>query len=178
MNSDQIRERFGSYGVELLAQEDNTRLANLYSVHDGTRVCRTLALTRFQLPVAGPLTDAHLAIRDGASIGATLRAAGWRVVKSDAAFATAAAGPQFARLAASTVTMGELLALQVYTLQVSDSEHWHPYAVIAEAYHPAHIPPYADVEDAAALLPTLPLAEQEAMGALVRALAEERPTTA
>ena len=141
MNSDQIRERFGSYNIELLIQGQTQRLANLYSIHEGVNICRTLALTQFQLPVPKKLLTCHKQIHRGASIGATLRMANWQVIKSDVHSMTVTAGNKFTSLSAGTIQTGEMLTLQVYTLQVVSSDnHRHTYATIAEAYHPAHIP--------------------------------------
>ena len=174
LNSDQITQRFGSYAVEVMSQSESLRLANLYSTHDGVKICRTLALTAFQLPVAEDLMEADAAIREGASIGATLRAAGWRVVKSDAAFAIATAGQQFAELSAGTVDVGSAVAVQVYSLQVSNGETRHPYAVIAEAYHPEHIPAGHDWQQAARpieqVIESVPTTQKEALSALASAL--------
>ncbi len=141
MNSDNIEARFGSYGVEIITQAGNRRLANLYSEHEGAKICRTLALTCFLESPPLELTAAHQKILGGSSLGATLRSEGWRVVKSDAAFAQCIAGSDFARLSHNTVAPGATLAVQLYKLQAVSESQRHDYAVVVEAYHPQHIPP-------------------------------------
>lgn len=170
MNSDQIQARFGSYGVDVVAQSGRTRLASLYSLHGSNRICRTLALTRFFDPIPEVLKTAHTAIIAGGSIGATLRQTGWRVVKSDASFATAPAGPQFSTLCAGTLSKNAQIAIQIYTLQVSTNDQRHDYAVIAEAYHPEHIAPRTSTEDLPKLLDRLSGEQQAALTGLSSAL--------
>ena len=139
MNSDRITARFGSYGVELLEQSQRHRIANLHSGIVPEHICRTLAVTVFHLPVHDDLRQVDEAIRAGASLGATLRSAGWRVVRSDAAQATAPAGSAFERLSQQSCPAGTPLALQVYTLLAASDAQRLPYAAIAEAYHPDHV---------------------------------------
>ena len=139
LNSDRITARFGSYGVELLQQSQRHRIANLHSGTAPEHICRTLAVTVFHLPVHEALQDVDTTIRAGASLGATLRAAGWRVIRSDAAQATAPAGTAFEAISRHSCPAGTPLALQVYTLLAANESLRLPYAAIAEAYHPDHV---------------------------------------
>lgn len=140
LNSDKIRERFGHYGVELLDQNAITRLASLFSISDQRRITRTLALTRFELPTHPALAAEDQQIRAGASIGATLRSAGWQVVKDGSADCQTLAGERFARLGGSTLTPEDPVLIRVYTLKLMRENVSLDYAVIAEAYHPEHVP--------------------------------------
>ena len=81
LNSDAIKATFGSYGVEVISQSESTRVANLYSLSGDAKICRTLAVTEFVLPMDPALTEAHRLIRAGGSIGATLRSAGFTINK-------------------------------------------------------------------------------------------------
>lgn len=143
LNSDQIRARFGSYGVDVIRQAGDSRLANLYSEHDGQRVCRTLAVTHFIAPTAPELSEAHASIRAGESIGATLRAAGWNVIKDDRIDFVAKAHGRFIALTGPSCSEGQDIAVRVYRLSAANDTQTIPYAVIAEAYHPEHIAPEA-----------------------------------
>ena len=80
LNSDVIRERFGSYGVEVLSQSDEIRVANLFSGEANSKVSRTLAVTVFVLPRDSRLDASDQVIRAGGSIGASLRNAGFERV--------------------------------------------------------------------------------------------------
>ena len=77
MNSEKILQRFGSYRVKVLHQDEVSRVANLCSQHDGQDICRTLAVTRFAAPTPEALASADQAIRGGMSIGSTLAEASW-----------------------------------------------------------------------------------------------------
>jgi hypothetical protein len=146
LNSDQIQARFGSYGVSVLSQNETLRLANLYSAHNGTQICRTLAVTRFILPVHPALADSDQRIRAGHSIGATLRSDGFRVIRSDALFTQCRSGDRVAALTAGTVPVGTALAVQLYSLSAMSANEQLPYATIAEAYHPEHVVPELSVD--------------------------------
>lgn len=143
MNSEHIRLRFGSYGVDILGQSEDRRLANLYSESAGERICRTLALTHFLLPTKPALEAPDALIRGGASIGATLYDAGFCMVKSDRIFSRASSGAFFEALSSGGIGKGTPLATQVYTLNAERDGHQYPYAIIAEAYHPDHVAPRA-----------------------------------
>ena len=139
MNSDHIRLRFGSYGVEVITQNSQQRLANLYSDHVSGRVCRTLALTHFLLPLAAELEQSDALIRNGASIGATLRADDWQLSKSDLSLGYAHCGQHFERLTSGEVQRGTPIAVQVYALSAARNNARYAYAIIAEAFHPDHV---------------------------------------
>ena len=141
LNSDLIRTRFGSYGVDVLEQDRRQRLASLYSDHEQGRVTRTLALTEFLLPVPEPLATVDREIRAGASLGATLRAAGWQVTKSAAVECLGKAGAYFAELAGPNVTPESPILMRAYRLAATRGDTSVDYATIAEAYHPEHVAP-------------------------------------
>lgn len=141
LNSDAIKATFGSYGVEVIYQADGTRVANLYSGHGADKVCRTLAVTEFTQPINESLLKSHRAILAGASIGATLRTAGFTINKKLLIKTEVPANEAFVALANSTTTVGTPLFTKVYALFAETRDSSMPYAVIAEAYHPAHFPP-------------------------------------
>ena len=141
LNSDAIKATFGSYGVEVISQSESTRVANLYSLSGDAKICRTLAVTEFVLPMDTALTEAHRLIRAGGSIGATLRSAGFTINKKLLVKTETAAGDEFASLTHGSVLVGAPLYTKVYALFAQQGGRQIPYAVIAEAYHPEHFPP-------------------------------------
>lgn len=141
LNSDAIKATFGSYGVEVISQSEYTRVANLYSVSGDAKICRTLAVTEFVLPMDPSLKEAHRLIRAGGSIGATLRSAGFNINKKRLIKTETAAGDEFVRLTHGSVLKGAPLYTKVYALFAQQGSRQIPYAVIAEAYHPEHFPP-------------------------------------
>ena len=142
MNSEQIESRFGSYRLKVLRQGANSRLASLCSEHDGSDICRTLAVTRFVTPTPDSLVDADKLIREGHSIGSTLKQAGLKISRDVIAKGTAPCGEGFAALAGGQIGINELLHIRVYRLLAGPLDMaMVPYAIIAEAHHPEHIPP-------------------------------------
>ena len=172
MNSERIKARFGSYHVQVLHQDSATRLASLCSRHDDTDICRTLAVTRFATPTPTPLAEADTLIRQGHSIGSTLEHAGQRISREIIAEASVPCGDAFTTLTAQTVNRGDLLSLRLYRLDAGPHpEALMPYATIAEAHHPEHVPVSAE----AALVTELGTADwsadaQLALDALLTAL--------
>lgn len=81
LNSERIQERFGSYEIEVLANEPQLRRSNLYSVENGVPVCRTYAVVQFAEQFDGEISKEHAEIKAGGSIGATFKASGWRIQK-------------------------------------------------------------------------------------------------
>ncbi len=139
MNSEEIKARFGSYHVNVLEQDQTSRLANLYSTHDGVAVCRTLAITRFSQPISAALGEADKRIRAGQSIGNTLQQAGLLMSREVTVEATTPCGQQFSALCAHTVLVGSPVYLRVYRLHAgTEPQCLTPYAIIAEAHHPEH----------------------------------------
>ena len=141
LNSDAIKATFGSYGVEVISQGESTRVANLYSLSGNAKICRTLAVTEFVLPMDPALIEAHRLIRAGGSIGATLRSAGFTINKKLLVNTGTAAGDEFVSLTHGSVLVGAPLYTKVYALLAQQGGLQVPYAVIAEAYHPEHFPP-------------------------------------
>ena len=141
LNSDAIKATFGTYGVDVINQSESTRVANLYSLSDDAKICRTLAVTEFVLPTDPALTEAHRLIRAGGSIGATLRSAGFTINKKLLIRTETVAGDEFVSLTHGSVLLGAPLYTKVYALFAQQDGRQIPYAVIAEAYHPEHFPP-------------------------------------
>jgi hypothetical protein len=141
LNSDAIKATFGSYGVEVLSQSESTRVANLFSLSGDAKICRTLAVTEFVLPMDPALIKAHRLIKAGGSIGATLRSAGFSIDKKLLIKTETAAGQKFVGLTHGSVVVGAPLYTKVYALFAQQGNRQIPYAVIAEAYHPEHFPP-------------------------------------
>lgn len=146
MNSEQILQRFGSYRVKVLHQDEVSRVANLCSRHNGRDICRTLAVTRFAAPTPQALASADQAIRSGMSIGSTLAEASCAISREVLAEASAPCGYGFAQHAEGTVAEGDLLYIRLYRLDAGlTADSLAPYATIAEAHHPEHLPPASEL---------------------------------
>ena len=137
LNSDLIRERFGSYHVDVLRRSDSTRVSALSSDEAGERVCRTFAVTQF-MPGRLEVDEQVLQrIEDGDSIGATLRRAGIDVDKQSLDISDVCLeDPAHPALERMQLAAPATLALHIYTLGIRDSEDASLFAIIAELHHP------------------------------------------
>ncbi len=152
MNSEDIKNRFGSYHVVVLTQDEAHRVASLCSEHNGAMVCRTLAVTYFCQPTPEAALPADQLIRQGHSIGSTLSEAGLVIQRQPLLEATTLSGEGFERLSAGTVKSGTGLLIRLYRLDVGiDTGSVRPYATIAEAHHPEHLSATSALPDCATL---------------------------
>ncbi|MEO8466370.1 MAG: hypothetical protein ABI640_13580 [Gammaproteobacteria bacterium] len=143
LNSERIQQAFGSYGVEVLANEARTRVTNLYSVEADKKTCRTFAVVRFPAIMDAAVATEHATITNGGSIGATFAANGWRVRKTHLAFRELEATPRLAQL--MHVPTGARLAADAYVLDVTREGKTVEYAALLEIHHPEYLK-LADLE--------------------------------
>ena len=140
LNSERIEQRFGSYGVEILSHAAGVRRSNLYSVHDGRRVCRTYAVVQFADEAVAGIADAHADVVAGKSIGATFKSAGWQINKVTIHIGSLT-------LRDSNHPIGRLmwleqpaeLAVHAYRFVLRKDEHEIDYATIVETHHPDYL---------------------------------------
>ena len=137
LNSERIEQTFGNYGVEVLTSDVSRRISSLYSTDDGIRTTRTLAVVAWNNLAPASLADAHAAILSGASIGATLEAAGWVVVKANYYYGETPASEEVSRLMRKP--QGTMLATHGYGLAVARDGEQFGYATIVEIHHPDYL---------------------------------------
>ena len=107
---------------------------------NGVATTRTLAVVRFAEPVPGALQSVHAKISAGASLGASLQQAGWRVMKTHvdtSHFTLTAAEREIAAL--MRVADDAPLALHIYRLDAVMPGQRLEYAMIAELHHPDYL---------------------------------------
>lgn len=138
LNSERIAATFGSYGVEVLEQDDAVRVSSLYSGAAGNRVCRTFAIVRYAPALDPAIRAEHAAIVAGGSIGAVFAAAGWEVRKTHLRYGERAASARLAAL--MHVDSGAPLAEHVYVLDVEKDGRTLEYAALVEIHHPDYLP--------------------------------------
>lgn len=140
LNSERIKQRFGSYGVEILVADDSSRISNLFSNEPSGRVCRTYAVVKFAPDTDPAFIDEHAAILSGASLGATFKARGWAVEKQTLHIGTFAGTRRRAQInTLMAIADGTELAMHIYRLLVSKDDERFEYAVIAEVHHPDYL---------------------------------------
>jgi hypothetical protein len=137
LNSERIAAAFGSYGIEVLEQDEAVRVTNLYSSSAGERICRTFAIVRYPSRIDPAVSAEHAAIVAGGSIGAVFAAQGWEVRKTHLRYAERPASPRLAAL--MRVPSGTALAEHVYVLDVVKGGRTVEYAALVEIHHPDYL---------------------------------------
>lgn len=140
LNSKRIEQRFGSYGVEVLASEAGLRRSGLLSYDGDTATCRTYAVVQFAEQLDERFDDAHSRVLAGNSIGSTFKGDGWDIRKHTLFIGSVRlpdAATEVGRL--MRLTGAHDLALHVYQLVIARDDAELEYATIMEAHHPEYI---------------------------------------
>lgn len=137
LNSERIEQTFGSYGIDVLYSDEKVRLSNLYSVHDGRHITRTLAIVRYPDEIDPAFAAVHAAILQGGSIGATFKAAGWEVMKDYHQYFRSYLSPLLAE--AMDVPVDTPMASHAYDLEIMRGDQRFDYALIVEIHHPDYL---------------------------------------
>jgi len=140
LNSQRIEQRFGSYGIAVLASEAGLRRSSLYSLGNGEPTCRTYAVVRFADQLDDRYREEHTKVLAGNSIGAIFRSQGWNLHKQTLHIGSLA-------LPRENTSIGELmritgpqgLALHIYQLLLVRQEQVLDYATILESHHPDYL---------------------------------------
>lgn len=142
LNSERIEQRFGSYGIDVLASEAGLRRSSLYSSGNGERVCRTYAVVRFTDQPDTCYSPEHARVLAGNSLGEVFKANGWAIHKQTlhiGSFVVAHPAPEIGQL--MQLDGGKTLALHIYQLLLARGDQVFEYATIIEAHHPAYLSP-------------------------------------
>jgi hypothetical protein len=137
LNSERIAATFGSYGVEVLEQDDTVRVSNLFSGEGEQRTCRTFAIVRYADRIDPSLRAEHSAIVAGGSIGAVFAAAGWEVRKTHLRYGLHTPSQRLVEL--MRIAPGTPLAMHVYAFDVARGGHTFEYAALVEIHHPDYL---------------------------------------
>lgn len=129
LNSEIIAATFGSYGVEVLFEDNQSRLSNLYS---DEKVMRTCAIVDYSLPIHESLIQAHKEIVAGSSIGATLKKHGFSFTKKPLYFGEV----QLTESLRKAMKVGtDIGAVHIYDLYVGETR----YCTITEIHSPVYL---------------------------------------
>jgi hypothetical protein len=167
LNSERIAAKFGSYGIEVLAQDVDFRVSNLYSEAYGARQCRTYAVVKYPPIIDDAIATEHQAIMAGGSIGAVFAERGWRVRKTHLYYGELDASPRLVELMG--IAPMTRLATHVYTLDVMRDDRVVEYATLIEIHHPE----YLKVTDLESIYGSIRAERQELVTTLL-AIAYER----
>ena len=140
LNSERIKQRFGSFGLDVLHSSNGLRRASLHSIEDGRKICRTYAIVRFDIMPDNVIGEEHARILAGSSIGATFKANGWTIYK-ETRFVGELQIPTNADEVLNLMAVGddELLVMHVYRLLLKKEEQTVEYATIIELHHPDYL---------------------------------------
>lgn len=138
-NSERIRARYGSYGIELLENTDRLRVSSLYSTHDGVNVNRTFAVVAYPEIIDPAFRDEHEAIIRGESIGIVFKQRGWLMRKDHQYFGEIETPAARFGLPGDGGHGTIRAAIHVYVLSVKKGEYEFRYATIAEIHHPDYL---------------------------------------
>ena len=140
LNSDLIEERFGSYGVEIVSEDERKRISSLYSMADGTRVTRTWAVVEYMGRPSAALASEHADIVAGGSIGKTFRDAGWEVSKQNLYVGELELTTDYTEIGERMqVELPANVVVHQYLFTVARDERSYSYARITEVHHPAFL---------------------------------------
>lgn len=137
LNSERIAQRFGSYGVEVLANDPRLRVSNLYSESGGIRTCRTFAVVVYPAASDAAIAAEQDEIARGGSIGAVFAAHGWQVVKTNLRYVEVEAPERVASL--MRIAPRTRLAAHAYELDVAKGGRSIEYALLVEIHHPDYL---------------------------------------
>ena len=138
-NSERIRAKFGSYGIELLENSPALRVSSLYSTHDGVNINRTFAVVAYPETVDPAFAMEHEAIINGESIGIVFKQNGWLIRKDHQYFGEIETPAAHFGLADSQGEGAIHAAIHVYSLSVKKGAIERVYASIAEIHHPGYL---------------------------------------
>jgi len=140
LNSERIKQRFSSYGIDVLDSENGLRRASLHSVENGSKVCRTCAVVRFDSVPADIIGHEHKQILEGASIGETFKTNGWTIYK-ETRYVGELQVPAESSAVLELMALGtdSRLAIHAYRLLLKKDRQTIDYAMIIEAHHPDYM---------------------------------------
>jgi hypothetical protein len=137
LNSERIAAAFGNYGIDVLEQDEQVRVSNLFSTSAAGKTCRTFAVVRFPEQIDPAVAAEHAAIVAGGSIGEVFTAHGWAVRKTHLSYAVRPAPARLASL--MRVEVGTPLAEHSYVLDVVKDGRTIEYAALVEIHHPEYL---------------------------------------
>ena len=153
LNSEMIEKKFGSYGLDVIENNNENRISFLFSNGDHyialnkinavkkstgyKKKYHTLALVSFI--DSAKISEVHKKIIEGGSVGATFKDYGWSITKDSLLYLELSRDihPVIQKWLKSKAY--ENLAVHVYTLTVKNKTQTIRYAEIIEIHHPDYL---------------------------------------
>ena len=140
LNSERVEQRFGNYGIDVLASEAGLRRSSLYSVQHDRRICRTYAVVCFTDEPDLSYGPEHAKVLAGNSLGEVFKAEGWSIHKQTLHIGSLAVDDNRSGIGElMQLSDDRSLALHVYQLLLVRPEQVFEYATIIEAHHPDYL---------------------------------------
>ncbi len=140
LNSERIKMKFGSYGIDVLKTSPELRISNLHSLNKAQKTTRTFAVVQYPKTVNKAYSKEHQIIVSGGSIGQVFKEANWNITKRNLFFGTLPASSLYQKVydLMGLKTSNEL-AIRIYQFQISKNDLSYSYATISEIHHPAYL---------------------------------------
>ena len=140
LNSERIKMKFGSYGIDVLKTSPELRISNLHSLNKAQKITRTFAVVQYPKTVNKAYSKEHQIIVGGGSIGQVFKEANWKITKRNLFFGTLPASSLYQKVydLMGLKTQNEL-AIRIYQFQISKNDLSYSYATISEIHHPAYL---------------------------------------
>ena len=140
LNSGRIELRYGSYGIDVLENNDSIRVSNLYNTHKNNKITRTFAIVKYATKVDSSFLKEHNKIVQGQSIGIVFKQKNWTIEKRNIYFGYLNALNVYNKV---YHLMGDIppsdLAIRIYEFHIKKIGQSFNYATIAEVYHPDYL---------------------------------------
>ena len=139
-NSDRIRLKFGSYGIEIVENGLRIRVSNLFSSANGVRTNRTFAVVMYPDVIEPAFGKEHEAIINGQSIGIVFKEHGWTIEKHHQYIGELDVRSGIAAVHSVFGDIGDVRpVIHVYSLLIKKNHKQFHYASIAEVHHPDYL---------------------------------------
>ncbi|MSQ98590.1 MAG: hypothetical protein EXR85_04750 [Xanthomonadales bacterium] len=140
LNSERIKQKYGSYGIDVLQDDGKVRISSLYTTRGSQKTTRTLAVVVYPELIPVQIQQEHQAITAGGSIGEVFARKGWCVVKENLYFGEIKASLDFEEIYSLMGGIEETnLAVHVYRLSVCRAGSCFAYATLSEVHHPDYL---------------------------------------
>jgi len=140
LNSERIEKKFGSYGIDIVQSDDQSRVSFLYSLGTNDKNKKnyhTLAIVKFK--EARQVSNIHEKILNGGSIGKSFKKEGWEIDKTNHQMMVISNPDKLLFKSWLKQINNENLALHFYELNVKSKNYYYLYAEILEIHHPEYL---------------------------------------
>ena len=140
LNSERIEQKFGSYGIDIVQSDNQSRVSFLYSLEPNNKNKKnyhTLAIVKFK--ETRQVSNIHEKILNGGSIGKSFKKEGWEIDKTNHQMMVTSNPNKLLFKSWLPQISNENLALHFYELNVKTENYHYLYAEILEIHHPKYL---------------------------------------